>query len=111
MDIAALADLIPWADLGLAGLVSLGVYLILTGRLVPRSTVEDLLQARDERLADYITANDDLKESGRLKDEQISELLEHSRTSVHVLQALRDVGTDSDRSEIDLPQSGEEPTP
>ncbi|WP_160051088.1 hypothetical protein [Nocardiopsis sp. FR26] len=103
VDITGLADLLPWSDLGLAGLVGLGVFLIWTGRLLPRSTVEDLLKARDERLADYKAANDALQESGRLKDQQISELLEHSRTSVSLLQALRSASdTDTPHSEEPL---------
>ena len=37
---------VPWETLGLSGMAVLAVYLVLTGRIVPRSTHQD---ARDDR--------------------------------------------------------------
>ncbi|MFD6094701.1 hypothetical protein ACFVWN_01310 [Nocardiopsis flavescens] len=90
MDVSALSDLLPWSDLGLAGLVSVGVWMIMTGRLVPRGTVDELLRPRDERLRDMQAAYERSEEANAVKDKQIGELLENSRISVQVLQALRD---------------------
>lgn len=39
---------VPWQQLGLAGMAIFAVALVLTGRLVPRSTLTDAFKARDE---------------------------------------------------------------
>ena len=71
-------------DLGLAGLMGLVVLLILTGRLVPRSTLLDMREERDTWRAAHVSS-----EAARLAErEQVTELLELSRTASHVLTSL-----------------------
>ncbi|QBI56763.1 hypothetical protein [Streptomonospora litoralis] len=89
MDGSAIADLIPWADVGLTGLVSIGVVMILTGRLVPRSTVQEMRHERDARLSDLRAAYDASEEARRIQGEQLGELLETSRTNAELLEGLR----------------------
>ena len=38
----------PWETLGLSGMAVLAVYLVLTGRIVPRSALEDALRRERE---------------------------------------------------------------
>ena len=90
MDASALAELIPWSGLGLTGLLTLGVLMILTGKLIPKSTVDELRAERDARLSDLQGANQALAEANKVKDAQISELLETSRATTQLLEGLRD---------------------
>lgn len=71
-------------QLGIGGLLSLAVWLILSGRLVPRSTVDDIRQQRD-RWEQAARAS----ESARAEDrQQVRELLEVARVTERVLTAL-----------------------
>ncbi|KPC96252.1 hypothetical protein ADL27_04635 [Streptomyces sp. NRRL F-6602] len=87
---------IPVAQGGAVALLTLVVLMVLTGRLVPRRTYDDLLKERDT-WRDAHT----LSESARTRDAaQTQELLELSRVSVHALQALpRALG--EDEKEVD----------
>ena len=80
---------------GFAGLVTLAIWLILTGRLVPKSSVDALRSDWNARLDAKETQVQDWKESTfRLQDTvaaqgaQLGELLEHSRTTAYFIQAL-----------------------
>lgn len=85
-----LADIITWSDLGLTGLLTVGIVMILTGRLVPRSTVEQMRAERDARLTDLLAAHQAEVEARKLTIQQVSELEENSRVTVELLRALRD---------------------
>lgn len=81
---------------GAAALVSLVVLLIFLGRLVPRAVLEDVRKDRDARVAEIIEERDAWRaahresEAARIEAQnQVSELLELSRTADHVLRALR----------------------
>lgn len=81
---------------GAAALVALVVLMILLGRLVPRSVLDDVRADRDARLAELAaernTWRDAHKESEAARIEaqtQAGELLELSRTADHVLRAIR----------------------
>ena len=82
-------------DLGFGGLVTFFFWLMFTGRIVARSVVEDIradakarLEAK-ERVADgYKEAWEAERARGLIQDAQVVELLEHSRTAVHILEAL-----------------------
>jgi hypothetical protein len=81
---------------GAAAIVTLVVLLIIVGRLVPRSVVEDVRKDRDDRLAALITERDAWREAYRVSETarmqsqaQVGELLELSRTAEHVLRAIR----------------------
>lgn len=81
---------------GAAALVALVVLLILLGRLVPRSVLQDVRSDRDARLAEISAERDTWRdahkesEAARIEAQaQVGELLELSRTADHVLRSLR----------------------
>ena len=75
-------------SVGFAGLVSLAIWLIFTGRLVPKSAVDARLDREREISQDLRQANLKLLDVQAVKDRQIDELLEHSRTTAAAFQAL-----------------------
>lgn len=80
-------------DLGVSGLLVLVVLLILTGRLVPRSTLQDMREERDT----WRAAHAESEVARQAERAQVTELLELSRTAGHVLTALpraKGVGVD-----------------
>lgn len=71
-------------QVGIGGLLTLAVWLIFTGRLVPRSVVDDIRRERD----DWKDAARE-SEAARAEDRaQVRELLEVARTTEHVLTSL-----------------------
>ena len=81
---------------GAVALVTLFVLLILLGKLVPRSVVDDVRKDRDDRLQALIGERDAWREAYRESEAarmesqtQVGELLELSRTAEHVLRAIR----------------------
>lgn len=83
-------------DIGFPGLLSLAIYLILSGRLVPRSVVEDVRADRDERVKAALEDRDTWKdayqisEAGRDKQGTIlSDLLEYAKTTDKFIQAFQ----------------------
>jgi hypothetical protein len=75
---------IPLGSLTPAGLLAIVVLLIAMGKLVPRRTLEDVITDRNE----WRTAHR-VSEEARLElQQQVSELLEHSRTTDAFLRAL-----------------------
>lgn len=80
---------------GAAGLVAVIVLLILRGRLVPRSVLDDVRADRDARLAELSAERDTWREAHKVSEEarhvaqdQVGELLELSRTADHLLRSL-----------------------
>lgn len=92
------ADLmgIDIAQGGAVALLTLVVLMVLTGRLVPRKTYDDLLKERDTWREAH-TVSEAARTSERT---QTQELLELSRTSAHALQALPRMGLEEDK-EVD----------
>lgn len=80
---AALLDL-GSSQLSLAGLVALAVVLVLSGLLVPRRTVKDLIQERDDWKTAFQTSEEARAEQG----EQIRELTELAKTTYAAIAAL-----------------------
>lgn len=81
---------------GAAALVTLVVLLILMGRLVPRSVLEDVRKDRDARVSEVLSERDTWRDAHRESEAarmeaqaQVGELLELSRTADHVLRAIR----------------------
>jgi hypothetical protein len=87
--------------IGHSGNISLGsitilfVYGLLTGRIVPRSVLDDVRTDRDSRLEAKEKVSQEWRqaylnehERGLVQDKQVVELLEHSRTTVRLLQAF-----------------------
>lgn len=71
-------------QVGIGGLLSLAVWLIFTGRLVPRSMVDDVRRERDDWKAAYRQS-----EAARAEErEQKRELLEVAHVAEHVLTSL-----------------------
>jgi hypothetical protein len=82
-------------SVGFAGLVSLAIWLILTGRLVPRASVDALradwnarLDAKEVQVQDWKQSYFRSLDTVAVQGKQIDELLEHSRTTAYFIQAL-----------------------
>ena len=71
-------------QVALAGIVTLGIIWVFVGKLVPKSTVDDVRSERDAWKAAYLTE----ARAGAVKDGQISELMELARTGTHALASL-----------------------
>lgn len=85
----ALAGLAPFLQVGAGGLLTIGILMILTGRLVPGGTVEKLLAARDRIIEQQQTTIDRQNERADLTAQQLTILLESGKTSAHVLEEIR----------------------
>ncbi|MEW2393082.1 hypothetical protein AB0933_32450 [Streptomyces venezuelae] len=84
------------SDAGAAAIVVFVVLLIIVGRLVPRSVLEDVRKDRDDRLQALIGERDAWREayreseSARIQSQaQVGELLELGHTATTVLRAIR----------------------
>jgi hypothetical protein len=82
-------------NIGFASLVTLAIVLIMTGRLVPRSNVDSLradwndrLDAKEQQVQDWRSAYQKALDAQAVRDAQLGELLEHSRTTAYFIQAL-----------------------
>lgn len=75
-------------SLGAAGLLSAVVIMILTGRLLPKSSVEERLADKDRQIETWHRAYERALEVQDLQRSHITELLEATRTTTHVIQAL-----------------------
>lgn len=71
-------------QVALAGIVTWGIIMLFRGRLHPHGTVVDLRNERDVWKDAYLKS----AEAGRVKDAQISELIEHSRTTAYAFRTL-----------------------
>jgi len=67
------------------------VWLVLTGRIVPRKTYEDIVCERN----DWREAHKISEQSRAEMAQQIEELLEHARTTDALIRALPSVGVES----------------
>lgn len=75
-------------SLGATGLLAVVVVMVLTGRLVPKSTLEDLRADKDKQIDTWRTA---YERALQVQDEQrqhVTTLLDANRTTTHVIQAL-----------------------
>lgn len=88
-------------DMGLSGLLALVVLLILTGRLVPRSTLQDVRDERDTWRAAHMES----EAARQAEREQVTELLELSRTAGHVLTSLPKSGEVADAELAEAPDA------
>jgi hypothetical protein len=77
--------------LGIGGLVVLAVLMLLRGDIVPRKQVDTLLAVKDEQIAFYKGAYEDLLTARRTQERQITALMETAQTTRHVLAALPEV--------------------
>jgi len=81
-------------DIGAVGLVALVVLMILTGRLIPKSTHERELEAAEKRTADAVARGDEWKQTAKNTEEvnavvraQNSELIEANKIVKAFLQS------------------------
>lgn len=75
-------------SLGATGLLAVVVLLVLTGRLVPKSTLDELRTDKDKQIEVWRTAYETSLSTQDVQREHISALLEASRTTTHVIQSL-----------------------
>jgi hypothetical protein len=82
--------------IGFTGLLSFAIFLILTGRLVPKSTVDDLRADNQARIADVREEADSWKDAYLLTERargeqgsQFSVLLEYAKTADHLIRAMQ----------------------
>lgn len=99
MDIGQWLQSVGSGNLGAAALVSIFIVLIFTGRIVPVSTVQNLLTRADQRSADYKEAFVASEEARGLQDKQITELLEGNRTTLQFIQSLQHHSTTGRKSQ------------
>ena len=72
------------SDIGLGALLTLVILLILTGKLVPRRTHEDVLADRDNWRQAYLES----EKARRVEHDQTEDLLEMAKLGGHILTAL-----------------------
>lgn len=77
-------DGIPILDLTPAALLGITVVLLLTGRIVPRAILQDKI----EEAGQWRTAYEKEREARATADRQTAELLEVSRTTKKLLEAI-----------------------
>lgn len=94
-DLLSIVEKLPLAGGGAVGILSVVIYMILTGRLVPRSTLDDVRADRDARLAEAHKETDDWRAVVELTQResvvraaQVTELLELGRTTNSFIKAL-----------------------
>lgn len=75
-------------SLGATGLLAAVVILVLTGRLVPRSVMEDLRTDKDAQIETWKTAYERAMAGQDTQRQHITTLLDANRTATHVIQAL-----------------------
>ena len=85
-------EVIPWVgDLGPTALVALAVWLILTGRLVPRKTLE-----KAEREAEHWRhASESEAQARRLEAQQNGQMIEALALHTRLLESIRDRARDT----------------
>jgi len=101
LEIGALLASINPGDVGFGALLALAIYLVLTGKIVPRSVVDDIRADRDARVA---TANEEKsvwREVAETSDKradvlsgQVGQLLEYARVSDHLLRSIKESAED-----------------
>lgn len=88
------------SQLGAGAILAIVVLLILTGRLVPRSTLEDVRQERDT----WREAHGVSEEARHVAQGQVGELLELSRAAGNVLGSLPRPGEVTDDAMDEAPR-------
>lgn len=75
-------------SLGATGLLAVVVIMILTGKLVPKSQMDDVRSDKDKQIEIWRAAYETSMSAQEVQREQISALLEAAKTTTHVIQAL-----------------------
>lgn len=81
-------DALPIGSLAPAGVAALAVILVLTGRLIPRRTYEDMRQELREDRDKWREAHGISEQARRLQSSQVEELMENTRTTAQFINNL-----------------------
>lgn len=93
----ALVGLAPFLQVGAGGLLTIGILMILTGRLVPAGTVDKILTGRDERISELKATIASERDRNCRQSQQITALLETGRTTNYVLEEFRKAAENGSR--------------
>lgn len=90
---------------GATGILTLVVLLVLWGKIVPRSTLDDMRADKDKQIETWRSAYEKSETAREIQRAQITDLLEIARTTNTVIQALPVPGANSGRRpHADVPQ-------
>jgi hypothetical protein len=81
---------------GAAALLALVILLILTGRLIPRRTHEDVIADRNNWRSAFLES----EAARKVEHEQVEELLEMAKLGGHILAALPQSGQKTSEGEV-----------
>lgn len=84
--------------LGATGLLAVVVLMVLTGRLVPRASLEELRADKDKQIDTWRTAYERALEVQDVQRGHIRELMEANRTTTDVIQAVGQAARLNERS-------------
>lgn len=77
------------ADMGLGGLVALGLLLLAYGKLLPRSVHEDRVSDLKAQIAQKDARNAFLEEALERRDEHVRQLAENNSLAVAAIESIR----------------------
>jgi hypothetical protein len=75
-------------SLGATGLLVIVVLMVLRGTLVPRRVMDDLRADKDAQISTWKTAYETSQRDHAIKDQQITALMEATRTTTNVVAAM-----------------------
>jgi hypothetical protein len=93
-------------SIGAGGLLAVVVFMVLTGKLVPRSQVDDLRADKDRQIDVWKAAYDKAMEGQDVQRAHITALMEANQTTTRVIQALP-VGSNNERGPHALAEADE----
>ncbi|MEU1526346.1 hypothetical protein ABZ413_29535 [Nocardia rhamnosiphila] len=99
MDVAVL-ELVPWDIVGAAGMFAFLSWLVATGRLVPKSTVDRIVADKDARITYVELANTEQRGTISNLVAQVAELTASGRLSVALLQSINAANQQSESGNV-----------
>lgn len=93
-------------SLGAGGLLAVVIFMILTGRLVPRSHLDDMRTDKDKQIDMWRTAYETAMEGQTVQRDHITALMDANQTTTRVIQALP-VGSRNERGSHALAEADE----
>ncbi len=92
---------------GATGILTVVVLSVLWGKLVPRATLDDLRQDKDQQIQTWREAYQKSEEAREIMRGQITELLQLARTTTHVMNAVQEAAGRSDGRETQEAQGAD----
>lgn len=83
-----LAELGPWGDVGALGLLLGAVWLVMTGRLVPARTVDQMRRSYEQQITDWRSTAQTAMKTTETLAAPLGEVVELARTTESVVRAL-----------------------